>query len=361
MEAGLLRFQEQIHHAAAYGLPLSVRGGGTKDFYGEPFGTEQADVLDTRGYAGIVAYDADELVLTAKAGTPLAEIEATLAERRQMLPFEPPHFGEGATLGGAVAAGLAGPRRAHAGAVKDFVIGVQLLDGQGRLLNFGGRVVKNVAGFDVHKLMAGSLGTLGLMTEISVSLRPQAAAEATLQFECSAAEARRMLNGWMGKPLPLTGSFWANGALFVRLGGSAAGVRAAVAQLGGAVLSEPSASGVWTAVREQWLPVFRPAEGKRLWRVSVPDTAPELALDGSYCMEWGGGLRWYQTDEPAKVVRTAALNAGGHATLFRGGLGDGETVFTPVSPAVAAVQQRLKQTFDPQGIFNPNRRYFQTA
>ena len=231
MDTSLQYLRQQIRQAADEGYALTVRGGGSKDFYGEP--ARPAAILDTRIHSGITAYDPDELVITAKAGTPLAEIEAALAERRQILPFEPPHFGAGATLGGAVACGLAGPGRAHFGAVRDFVLGCRLIDGCGRVLDFGGRVVKNVAGYDIHKTMAGAMGTLGVLAEVSLKVLPAPEREITLQFECSAAAARGMLHAWMGHPLPLTACFWDNGALFVRFGGSAAGVEAAASRLGG--------------------------------------------------------------------------------------------------------------------------------
>ena len=355
MDTSLQYLRQQIRQAADEGYALTVRGGGSKDFYGEP--VRPAAILDTRIHSGITAYDPDELVITAKAGTPLAEIEAALAERRQILPFEPPHFGAGATLGGAVACGLAGPGRAHFGAVRDFVLGCRLIDGCGQVLDFGGRVVKNVAGYDIHKTMAGAMGTLGVLAEVSLKVLPAPEREITLQFECSAAAARGMLHARMGQPLPLTAGFWDNGVLFVRLGGSAAGVEAAASRLGGERLDRRINADLWRAVREQLLPAFRPSENEdvRLWRVSVPDTAPELELDGTFCMEWGGGLRWYQTGLPADEIRAAASQAGGHATLFRGALRAGETVFTLPQENVLRIQCRLKKLFDPHNILNPGR------
>ncbi|MDO5639868.1 MAG: glycolate oxidase subunit GlcE [Neisseria sp.] len=356
MEQILIRMREQILHATHRHIPLIIRGGGTKDFYGEPHRPQNADTLDTRAYSGITAYDPEELVISARAGTPLAQIEAALAERNQMLPFEPPHFGEGATLGGAVAAGLAGPRRAHAGAVKDFVLGVKMLNGKGEHLAFGGTVVKNVAGYDVARLLAGSLGTLGLITDVSLKVLPKPFAETTLQFESSAAEAVPKLNALMGQPLPLSASFWADDILSLRLSGTEAGVQTAVGLLGGAELDQAAADALWLAVREQTLPLFERPSEKRLWRISVPDTAPLGVSDGLIGMEWGGGLRWYLSDKSAREMRALAQNAGGHATLFRGEAA-GETVFTPLPDAVRAINQRLKQSFDPAGIFNPGRMY----
>ncbi len=357
MEQTLIRMREQILHATHRHIPLTIRGSGSKDFYGEQARPANADVLDTRAHSGIVAYDPAELVITARAGTPLAEIEAALAECRQILPFEPPHFGDGATIGGAVAAGLAGPRRAHAGAVKDFVLGARLLNGNGEHLHFGGTVVKNVAGYDVARLLAGSLGTLGVITEVSLKVLPKPFAETTLQFDSAAAEVPPKLNALMGQPLPISASFWADGVLSLRLSGTEAGVQTAVGLLGGTQLAHTAADALWQSVCEQTLAGFAPEQGKRLWRVSVPDTAPLSVSDGLIGMEWGGGLRWYHTDAGAREMRALAQNAGGHATLFRGGATAGETVFTPLSEAALAINQRLKQRFDPSGIFNPGRLY----
>ncbi|MDO5059665.1 MAG: glycolate oxidase subunit GlcE [Neisseria sp.] len=364
MEQELQRLQTHIRRAAEKNTPLTIRGSGSKDFYGEPYRAPDAQILDVSAYRGIVLYDPDELMLTVRAGTSLVEIEAVLAEKRQILPFEPPHFGKTATIGGAVSAGLAGPRRAHAGAVRDFVTGCQMIDGRAQLLRFGGRVVKNVAGFDMHKTMVGAMGTLGVLTELSLKVLPAPFAEQTQILACGAEEARRMMNALMGQPLPLSGTFWADGKLFLRLSGTENGVRAAALQIGGETVKTggmqtlpphfQTASVFWTAVREQQLPEFALQEGERLWRVTVPDTAPDLGLGGCL-MEWGGGLRWYKSRLPAAEIRRAAAEKGGHAVLFRGALQAGETVFPPQESALAAVQTRLKKLFDPQGIFNPKR------
>lgn len=256
-----------------------------------------------------------------------------------------------------MAAGLAGPRRAHAGAVKDFVLGARLLNGRGEHLHFGGTVVKNVAGYDVARLLAGSLGTLGVITELSLKVLPQPFAEATLQFESRAAEAVPQLNALMGQPLPLTASYWADGVLSLRLCDTEAGVKTAVELLGGERMNEAASRSWWQTVREQARPEFDLSEGERLWRISVPDTAPVADSDGLFAIEWGGGLRWYRTGAAAREMRALAQNAGGHATLFRGAAAVGETVFTPLPEALLAINQRLKQSFDPSGIFNPGRLY----
>jgi len=344
------QFKEQIRAAAAQQRVLRIRGGGTKDWYG---GALAGEILDTRGFSGIVDYEPTELVITARCGTPLAEIEAVLAQQNQMLAFEPPHFGEGATFGGAIAAGLSGPRRANSGAVRDFVLGAQLMDGKGELLNFGGQVMKNVAGYDVSRLLAGSLGTLGLITELSVKVLPRALLDATLRFETSEIEAIRMLNVWGGQPLPLSASCWYQGVLMLRLAGAQAAVDAAVKSLGGQVV--PDAGGFWADLREQRHAFF--AGEAPLWRLSVPSTTGAIVLDGEQLIEWGGAQRWLRaSSNEAETIRSAVRAVGGHATLFRGG-DKSAGVFQPLAPAVARIHERLKAAFDPSHIFNPGRMF----
>jgi glycolate oxidase FAD binding subunit len=345
----IAEFSERIRAAAARNTPLRIRGGGTKDFYGEPCAGE---ALDTRPLAGIVDYEPTELVITAGAGTPLADIEAAIRSRGQMLAFEPPHFGAGATLGGCVAAGLSGPRRASAGAVRDFVLGVRILDGRGDSLRFGGTVMKNVAGYDVSRVIAGSLGTLGLVTEVSLKVLPVPVAEITLRLEKSAAEAIALMNEWGGRPLPISATCHCDNLLTVRLSGAAAAVRTARDRIGGEEVSDAAA--FWTAVREQTLPFF--AGAQTLWRLSVKSTTPPLNLPGPQLIEWGGALRWLAGDGDARLVREAAAYAGGHATLFRA-RDKAAGAFQPVTPALATLHRRLKAAFDPAGIFNPGRMY----
>lgn len=342
------QFKDQIRAAAARQQALRIRGGGTKDWYG---GALQGEILDTRGHTGIVDYEPTELVITARCGTPLAEIEAVLARQNQMLAFEPPHFGDGATFGGAIASGLSGPRRANSGGVRDFVLGAQLLDGKGELLNFGGQVMKNVAGYDVSRLLAGSLGTLGLITELSVKVLPRTILEATLRFETSEIEAIRMLNVWGGQPLPVSGSCWYRGVLALRLSGARAAVDAAVTSLGGQVVDD--AAGFWNDLREQRHAFF--AGETPLWRLSVPSTTGAIVLNGEQLIEWGGAQRWLRApSDDAETIRSAVRAVGGHATLFRGG-DKAVGVFQPLAPAVARIHERLKTAFDPAHIFNPGR------
>lgn len=353
MEAVLQSLAECIRAAGASGSRLRIRGGGTKDFYGGPL---EGDVLDTQVYAGIIDYEPNELVITARAGTSLAAIESAMRARGQMLAFEPPRFGAAGTLGGAVASGLSGPRRPYAGAVRDLVLGVKVLDGAGEHLAFGGRVMKNVAGFDVARLQTGALGTLGVITEVSLKCLPIPRDETTVSFECSADEAIRRANEWGGQPIPLSATCFHGGRLMVRLSGAFSAVQAAGQKLGGRGESEPDA--FWTGVRDHTHRFFTDAakQGLSLWRLSVRSTAPYTDLGGEQLIEWGGALRWLAAGDrvdPGKL-RTWAASHGGHATLFRGN-DKAAGVFHPLDPALAAVHRKLKLVFDPHGVFNYGR------
>ncbi len=341
----------RIRSAQSGGTALRIRGGGSKDFYG---GLLQGEILDVGGYRGIVDYEPSELVLTARAGTPLAEIESALKDRGQMLAFEPPHFGSTTSFGGCIAAGLSGPRRAYAGSARDFVLGVRLLDGKGDDLRFGGQVMKNVAGFDVSRLLAGSMGTLGVLLEISVKVLPLPVAETTLRFEHTAADAIALLNEWGRKPLPLSASAWCGGELNVRLSGAHAAVDAAVKQLGGERIDDSAAANFWHDIREHRDVFFSGA--MPLWRLSLKSTTPPLNLPGNQLIEWGGSLRWLATNADATTVREAARFGGGHATLFRGG-DKSVGVFHPLPAAMMTLHRNLKRSFDPTGIFNRGRLY----
>jgi len=351
MDPALANLTERVRAARAAHTPLCVRAGGTKDFYGnEPRGER----LDPRAYRGIVDYEPSELVVTVRCGTPLAELEAELAAHGQMLPFEPPHFGEGATVGGCIAAGLSGPRRASAGAVRDFVLGAVLLDGRAQVLRFGGTVMKNVAGYDVARLLAGSLGTLGLIVEASIKVLPVPAEQATWQLEMDEAAALARMNAWAGQPLPVSATCWHAGRLAVRLSGSGAALRAARERIGGQTVEPAAAAQLWQGVREQTVEFFEgPAP---LWRLSVPSSAPPLRLAGEQLVEWGGALRWLRSAQPAASLRGAATTAGGHATLFRGG-DRSAGAFAPLAPELVDVHRRLKGQFDPDLVFNPGRMF----
>lgn len=344
---------ERVRAAAAAKAPLCLRGGGTKRFHGRmPTG----EVFDLRANSGVVAHEPTELVVTVRGGTPLAELEAVLAEKGQYLAFEPPHFGAEATVAGCVAAGLSGPRRASMGAVRDFMLGVKLLDGRGEILKFGGQVMKNVAGYDVSRLVAGSLGTLGIVLEVSLKVLPRPVAEATLCFALDEVSALRRLNEWGGQPLPVSASLWHEGVLHLRLSGAEAAVRAAAAKLGGERLDEAAGAALWAAVREQRAPAFALGAQEVLWRLSLPSTAPTLDLGGRQVVEWGGALRWLASAGDAARIRARTTELGGHAMAFRGGDRTG-AVFQPLPAALATIHRRLKQSFDPAGIFNPGRLY----
>ncbi|MFA6312461.1 MAG: glycolate oxidase subunit GlcE [Sterolibacterium sp.] len=359
-------YATRVRAATEAKTPLRIRGGGSKDFYGGPLNGE---ILDMRLCAGIVAYEPTELVITARCGTPLAEIEAALAERGQRLAFEPPHFTlpspprggaggrEEATLGGCVAAGLSGPGRASAGSVRDFVLGVKLLNGRGEVLNFGGQVMKNVAGYDVSRLLAGSLGTLGVMLEISLKVLPRPVAEVTLRLEGPQSKAIELMNRLAGRPLPISATCWCDDLLTLRLSGARAAVAAACQQLGGELVEATAAAKFWRDLREQQSAFF--AGEQPLWRLSLPSVTPALALPGVQLLEWGGSLRWLKSGADPAGIRDATGKAGGHATLFRASpeLKLNAGVFQPLQPALLALHRRLKQSFDPQGIFNPGRMY----
>ena len=344
---------DTIRAAHSRAQPLVIRGHGSKDFYGNP---SAGEVLDTTALSGIVDYQPRELVLVAQAGTPLANIEARLTEHGQMLAFEPPRFGGHGTLGGAVAAGLSGPRRASAGAARDFVLGIELIDGSGQLLRFGGRVIKNVAGYDVSRLMAGALGTLGLVTEVALKVLPRPAEELSLQFECDETTAIRRMNEWAGQPLPLSATSWHAGQLTVRLSGAHAAVHAAHTRLGGETLAHADA--FWARLRDHRAAFFE-TRHTPLWRFSLPATAPALSLcrpelATEEWIEWGGALRWVACNAPAERIRAAARQLGGHVTRFSPGEGE---AFSPLTPALATLHRNLKQRFDPHGIFNRGRLY----
>ena len=354
METIVLQLTDTLREATASKKPLRIVGGGTKDFYGNP---TIGETLAIAGYRGIIEYDPTELVITARAGTPLAEIEAALKEKGQMLAFEPPHFGGRSTLGGCIAAGLSGPRRAYAGAVRDLVLGVRILDGKGTDLRFGGQVMKNVAGFDVSRLMTGAMGTLGVILEVSLKTLPLPPSEITLHQQHTEADVIPLMNQWAGQPLPISATAWTCGDCRIRLSGAPSAVEAARKKLGGTVVDPALATTFWQGVRDHTDGYFT-REGA-LWRLSVKSSAPTIKLPGAQRIEWSGALRWLHTDVSADDVRRAAQNAGGHATLFRntGGNAPAGGVFQPLSPALAAVHQRLKQTFDPAGVLNSGRLY----
>ncbi len=387
MDAELNSLIDAVRNAAAQGATLRLRGGGTKDFWGQSL---TGQVLDTRAYRGIVSYEPSELVVTVRCGTPLAELEAALADQGQCLAFEPPHFGEGdtkaATVGGMVAAGFSGPARATAGAVRDFILGARFINGLGEHLTFGGQVMKNVAGYDVSRLMAGSWGTLGLITEVSLKVLPVAPAEATLMCAGLAqGAALDLLHRWGGQPLPLNASAWVRDAtaqpvadyMFVRLRGAVAAVQSALNTMSADALAlgaqvqqmdNTEAAQDWQASAEQALQFFTPPSAEAcLWRLSLPQTAPVLDLPGldhpSQYIEWQGAQRWLWAPASAAVaLRELAQSVGGHATLFRASAAHAELdkavgVNTPLAAVQQRIQKQLQQQFDPKGVFATGRLY----
>jgi glycolate oxidase FAD binding subunit len=357
-DPALARLIDQVTGASEQRTPLDIRGGGTKRFYGEsPAGVP----LDMTPLSGITCHEPTELVVTAKAGTPLRDLEAALQEHGQCLPFEPPRFAPGGTVGGMVAAGLSGPARASVGSVRDHVLGVTLLNGRGELLTFGGQVTKNVAGYDVSRLMVGSLGILGVICDVSLKVLPTSVATQTLSFDWDEARALEALRRWAAQPLPINASAWHKGLLRVRLAGARAAVAAACERLGGERLETSAAQAWWLGVRDQSAAFFivgeeNLARGEALWRLSVPAVTAALTLQGEQFIEWGGAQRWWRTTAQPAAVREAAARVGGHATLIKGG-DRSQGVFAPLSPVLMRAHQGLKQAFDPARIFNPGRLY----
>jgi glycolate oxidase FAD binding subunit len=335
---------EAIKAADAARTSLAIRGGGTKRFCtGEP----QGEPFDVTGQRGMVSYEPTELVITARAGTPLAEIESRLAEHNQMLAFEPPHFGAAATLGGTIACGFSGPRRPYVGAARDFVLGVKMINGRGEILTFGGQVMKNVAGYDLSRLMVGARGTLGVLLDVSLKVLPKPSREITLTFEMPADRAIVAMNAWAGRPLPLSAACHSGDTLAIRLSGAAQAVQAAHAKLGGEI--EEKGEEFWRELREQQRGFFQ--GDTPLWRLSVPSATPPLELPGKWLIDWGGGQRWIKTQAPAAEILNAAEKAGGHAAMV--GAAEGRrTSPAALASELISLHRNLKQAFDPHGILN---------
>lgn len=361
MEFVLSELSQQVMAARGAERPVYIRGGGTKQFYGEQnqgMAVPDIAVLDISAYHGIVNYQPSELVITARAGTLLSDIERTLDEQNQMLAFEPPRFGAASTIGGCVAAGLSGPRRMAAGSLRDFVLGTKLLDSTGKVLSFGGEVMKNVAGYDVSRLLAGSMGIFGALMEVSLKVAPKPFFEQTMVLDADETGALELCTHWRGLPVPISATVWladeagSPGHLYVRISGSEPAVAMGVARVGGQALPADQAQAFWTSVRDQTHPFF---QARPLWRLALPPDSPPLRR-GPTLIEWNGGLRWLaQVSSPADL-RAQAAQRGGHATLYRYDTRPADTpVFHPLPAGLRNINQRLKQELDPVGIFNPRR------
>lgn len=337
----------RVRDAASAGAPLAIRGGSSKTFYGHPLSGEP---LDMAGHRGVLNYEPTELMLTARAGTPLAELEELLAANGQMFAFEPPHFSGGATLGGAVATGLSGPRRPFAGALRDHLLGVRIVDGNGSVGRFGGEVIKNVAGYDVSRLSVGALGTLGVVLEVSIKVLPRPETERTVCLEMAPDDVYGRIENALRNGAPITGAAHDGDRAWIRLAGAASAVTAGADWLGG---DTPADDAFWSRLRDHTMDFFH---GGPLWRLSLPPGGKAPELPGQRVIDWGGQLHWLRSDASAEGIRRETAAIGGHATLFRGGDAD-TAVFTPLEPALARFHGRLKRTFDPQGVLNPGRMY----
>jgi len=339
--------QQQVKAAYEQQTALQIIGGNSKSWFGC---TPQGEPLHLGTHQGVVNYEPTELVITARAGTCLQDIENLTQDNQQMLPFEPPYFADSATLGGVIACGLSGPRRPYAGAARDLVLGMKILNGRGEILHFGGEVMKNVAGYDVSRLMVGALGTLGILLEISLKVLPLPAREITLVQECDAATAITRMNQWAARPLPLSATCHVDGKLYVRLSGATSAVKDTQTKLGGEVLNNDTH--FWQQVRELTHVFFQ--ANQPLWRFSVPSTTP--AFSQTCIIDWGGSQRWLHAPvEDMAKLRQQAEQAGGHVQLFRGEQTQTLEVFHPVSKGIMRLQHGLKQAFDPKGILNPGR------
>ena len=346
--------QDRVRAAHNDKTPLKIIGGNSKDFYGNDISTHKnVAVLETRIHQGVISYEPSELVITARAGTPLKEIEALLAENNQMLPFDPPHFGEHATLGGAIATGLSGSRRPFTGSARDFVLGTKIITGKGEVMSFGGQVMKNVAGYDVSRLMVGALGTLGVLLEISIKVLPRPNTEVTQVIAMTQQDALQTMHKLNQTPLPLSGLAYEDEKLYVRLSGAESAVTSAQQKVSGETLVH--AEKFWQQLNEQTHSFFE--TDKPLWRLSVPYTA-NINLNEKSFIDWAGALYWLHSDKSAEEIQQQAIEQGGSATLFKSKAShDMRDCFPPLQAKIKQLQINLKIRFDPYGILNYGRLY----
>lgn len=344
------QLKTSVLEALEQNAPVAIKGSGSKDFYGRVI---SGTTLETVQHQGITSYEPKELVVTARCGTRLRDLEAELAKNGQMLASEPPYFGENATLGGLVACGFSGSRRPYTGSLRDFVLGTTIINGRGEILRFGGQVMKNVAGYDVSRLMVGALGTLGLILDVSLKVLPKPELEHTTLLECSPEDAIRLMNKWSGSTQPISAACFDGAHLYLRLSGTTSAVTAGSKKVGGETISE--GDDFWHRVAEHKHGFF--GDTKPLWRISIPSDTPPLNLSGKQFIDWGGAQRWFIADDSnTQDVQQVVQSQGGHATLFRGGDREGD-LFHPLMPSLVTLHGRLKDAFDPQGIFNPGRFY----
>ncbi len=347
------QLQQQIQRAFERATALRIVGGNSKELYGRSVSGETLNVADHRG---ILNYEPTELVITARAGTPLNEIEQLLDDYGQMLAFEPPASGDTATIGGTIACNLSGPRRAYAGAARDFLLGCKIINGKGEILSFGGEVMKNVAGYDVSRLMAGAMGTLGVLLEVSLKVLPKAEMETTQLLHYSSVSAFEKMHAWSQTPLPITATCFHDSVLRVRLSGATKAVNAAVSSIGGESIENPEQ--YWQDLKEHRLDFFN--SEKPLWRLSLASDIELPALDAAheendFLYEWGGALRWLNSDASAEMIQSIAADVDGQATLYRGR--DRQGLFQPLTPGLLRIHKNLKQAFDPGNILNPGKLY----
>jgi glycolate oxidase FAD binding subunit len=348
------QYQQQIQDAYSAEIPLCIQGGGSKAFYGRK---TKAEILDVSANSGVISYEPTELVITVRAGTTISEIKEVLAKHNQILAFEPPCFATSATAGGMVACGLSGPRRPYVGAVRDFVLGLKCLNGKAEILSFGGQVMKNVAGYDVSRLMTGAMGTLGLILEVSLKVLPKPGYELTLKGESDIDSAIKLMNKWAGQSIPISATSFHDDNIFIRLSGHKSAVLAASSHFS---LSEYSdGENYWKSLREHRDDYFGDnyfSGDENLWRLSVPSTTEEINLHGQWLIEWGGAQRWLKTSDAIEQVRSVVSKVGGHATLFRGGDREAD-IFQPLSTGIEQLHVALKNAFDPKRILNRGRLY----
>jgi len=346
--------QKQVQNAINTNQALNIQGGNSKSFYGNVNPSNDYQILDVSQHTGIDDYDPTELAITVRAGTRIRDLEALLAEHQQMLPFEPPCYSEDATIGGAIASGISGPRRAYTGSARDTILGVQIINGEGEIANFGGQVMKNVAGYDISRLMVRSMGTLGVILNVSLRLLPKPQHEITLQFEASQQDALAYFRLLRKQQQIISASAWFEDNVYLRLSGTQQAVQYSTKKLTGSEMS--NSEQFWKELKDQKNDFFR-QDKKPLWRLSLPAATPVISsLEDNLLIEWGGALRWVHSNSPANIIHSIANKHGGYATLFKGDVPD-TPCFPPLEPALFKLHKQLKNKMDPKGIFNPCRLY----